>query len=157
MDARDCLRAYDALRSALSTNNLQWVADQVSEEIRQGKTILKEVETLREGPSLTIDDARTSRLQRGPRATLPVTVEYDACEQLGLLIDAIERAVVDTASMEAHLSEYFGSHETAWNGIEFDDGQPGTSAVRLDKQRALSRNGHASRLKEALAAVKREL
>jgi hypothetical protein len=46
MNENECQEAYNILETVLKNNGLEWVAIQVAEQIRIGKTVAREIETL---------------------------------------------------------------------------------------------------------------
>lgn len=86
MDAKECAAAYQELAAILKGSNLGWVAAQVADTVRTGKTI-EERSPRRKTPLLKIED-------------------YTSEEQLRLLTTAIEQAAIDTAEMEDEIA-YF--------------------------------------------------
>ena len=85
MNADECRETYQELEKILQEYNLDWVSQQVNETLREGKTV--------EEPSQS-KSARTS------------TKDYTLPEQLLLLIDAVEQALVNTVEMEKEISEF---------------------------------------------------
>jgi len=164
MNDQECIQAYETLAGILDQNGLGWVTAQVAEQIRIGKTIQREIETLKEARQaglFTFDDYPfddyPSRLKKGPKATFPVTVDYEPPERLRLLIDAIEQAIVITASMEHHLLEYFEKEIQDWQGIQFHADESGSEPRSLDKRKAISRLKSSRNLKELLDALRKEI
>lgn len=87
MDEKECAAAYQELEAALNELNLGWVAAQVADTVRIGKTVE----------------------ERSPTRRTPLTKieDYTAPEQLWLLISAIEKAVVDSWEMEREIAIFF--------------------------------------------------
>ncbi|AUT01655.1 hypothetical protein CLI64_15370 [Nostoc sp. CENA543] len=86
MDEEDCFIAYRELEQILYEFNLEWVAEQVAQTIREGKN-LEENEGINR------------------------TEEYSAQEQLLLLINAVEQAVVNNVEIAAEISRFLSVHE----------------------------------------------
>lgn len=78
MNEQECNQIYEQLAKMLDENGLGWVTAQVAEQISIGKTIQREIETLKEvrDTGLFLFDDYSSRLKKGPKATFAVTVEY---------------------------------------------------------------------------------
>jgi len=159
MNDQECNQAYESMVGILNQNGLEWVTAQVAEQIRIGKTIQREIETLQEvrGRGLFTVADYSSQLKKGPKATFPVTVDYEPPERLRLLIDAVEQAVVNTASMEHHLSEYFEREGRDWQGIRFYADEPASEPKSLDKRSGASRFENSRKLKELLDALRQEI
>ncbi|WP_449417594.1 hypothetical protein [Phormidium nigroviride] len=86
MNEKEYTTAYQELTAMLRDFNLGWVAEQVADTVRTGKTI-EERTSKRKTPLLKIED-------------------YTPEEQLRLLTKAVEQAVIDTAEMEDEIA-YF--------------------------------------------------
>lgn len=159
MNNQECNKAYETLVRVLNRNGLEWITAQVGEQVRIGKTIQRKIETLEEvrGPSLFNVADYPGRLKKGPKATFPVTVDYEPPERLRLLIDAVEQAVVNTASMECHLSDYFETEGQGWQGIRFYADEPASEPKSLDKRSAASRLKNSRKLKGLLDLLRREI
>lgn len=126
MNERDCDTIYDTLITILSEHNLLWIMDQVEEQVRSGKTIEREIETLTEVRPHALESG-TSILRKGPKARFPVTVPFDPCERAQITIDAIQHALIDSFTMEQDLVEFLDRQPNAIPQIEFyedDSNQP---------------------------------
>ena len=160
MTDKECLETYQRLVDILNQNRLAWVVAQVEEQIRLGKTTEKEIDTLKEGRGefelFTIEDY-PSRLRKGPKATFPVTVDYQPPERLALLLDAVERVIVNTVDMENHLIEYFGKEVDNWIGVEFYSETPNSVPNRIGKETVVSRLENGRQLKHLLDAMRKEI
>ena len=143
----------------LNENGLEWVTAQVTEQIRIGKTIHREIETLKEVRDtgfFTFDDY-PSRLKKGPKATFTVTVDYESSERLELLIDAIKQAVVNTAEMEHHLVEFCEQDEKSPKKIEFRNDEPRSESKPINRQAITVRIDSTKKLGELLEALRKEI
>lgn len=117
---------YRALEQILLENNLQWVIEQVKEHFRIGKTIEKEITTIKYARNTTkgellfdVPDSKTE-LHKGPKATFPITIDYNYEEKVLLLIDAIESVILSTAQMENYLANYLEEEKgTIIENIEY--------------------------------------
>lgn len=90
MNEQDCSAVYNALIEMLSSIKLGWVTEQVADVISAGKTI-EELVSGRKSPDLKLN-------------------YYTPQEQLLLLINAIEKSVINTAEIETEIMDIF-SHE----------------------------------------------
>jgi hypothetical protein len=97
MDDNERKEVFDRLAAILKENGLDWIVDQVTEQIHLGKTVFKEVDTVKrtgETEVLSLDlDTAPSGLRTGPKAQFPATIDYDNRERLGLLMDGIVQAI----------------------------------------------------------------
>jgi hypothetical protein len=162
MEERDCVAAYERLLSALRQNHLGWVADQVIQEVRLGKTAQKQVDTLREsrrGGVSSSSDMRSypKQLEKGPRATFPVTEAYTSAERLALVLDAIEQAVINTAEMETELFKHLRAESGAFETIAFSPEEGESGQIRLVHQDSLRKHEAVETLRGQLDALRRQV
>jgi len=113
LDNEEALQAFISLERILRIEGLNWVCDQVQEEIRLGKLQEKQVETYKE---LRASDADVNqfvsphkRMGKGPKAKLMTVGDFSPQERLRMLIDAMQRAVVDTGDLEEQIGRFFSS------------------------------------------------
>jgi len=162
MDDQESGAIYDRLLAALRRVGLEWVADQVVQEVRVGKTIQREVETFK-GNRLPADSLDPNsreyspQFRRGPKATFPVTEEYRPSERLRLVLDAIERAVVNTADMEHEVLERLGSTLGIIEGISFSVEEDAGESIQLDSQRSASRIEAGRKLSRLIDELRGEI
>lgn len=160
MNDQECDQVYDTLLTTLTKSGLDWVSAQVIHQVHLGKTVEKEIDTLREaGPieGLFSQDQSLSHFRKGPRAKFPVTEEYDPKERLLLLIDAIKQAIINTAHMESTFTEFFDSeigHEVT---VEFDSDQSGSPRAVVSHDGASSRLDSAQNLNVLLEKLQEEI
>lgn len=160
MTTEECNIVYDTLIDILNKSGVGWIVSQVEEQLRIGKTVEKEITTLTEGRGrnmlLGVEGYR-ERLRSGPKATFPVTIEYEAKERLSLLIDAIEQTVVDTAEMEGHILNFFGEEFPALQGVEFYPDEVVRESISINRQSTALRQVHGLKLKQLLEDLRKEL
>jgi hypothetical protein len=160
MNEQESVHIFQRLTSMLDENGMGWVTQQVLEQIRIGKTIQREIETLKEGRSAplfsTIDDY-SSKLTRGPKVTFPVTIAYQPYEQLELLINAIKRAIVDTAEMEQHLMSFVQKQDEAPKRILFYADEPNSEPKPISADENEARYQPSKRLNELLESLRKEI
>jgi hypothetical protein len=160
MNEQETIQAFQRLMKMLNENELGWVAEQVSEQIRIGKTIQREIETLKEGKGMplfsTIDDY-SRKLMRGPKAKFPVTVEYQPNERLELLIYAIRQSVVDTADMEQHLISFTEKDDETPKRIQFYNDGPNSEPKTISASTIRKRYDNSKRLNELLESLQKEI
>lgn len=85
MNEQECTAAYQELVETLNESNLERLVQRVEEVIERGKEVFVK------------DDQYTSFITTKP---------YTEREKLFLLIDAIERALVETAAIEVEISNF---------------------------------------------------
>lgn len=161
MGADESIEIYNKLISALRENKLDWIIDQVTEHIRLGKTVEKEIETLKEDPSekmvvYTFGD-HVPKFKKGPRATFPVTENYTPQEQLLLLIDAIEQALVNTNEMERNFVEFFEGDVGGWRQVDFYSEESDSVIVSVNKESIQAPFQHAERLRDLFVQLRSEV
>jgi hypothetical protein len=143
----------------LRQQKLGWVVDQVQQQINAGKLLEKQVDTYAAPRSTqTIFSEEYIELpSRGPKKTFPVSVEFEPPEMVELIIDALERAVIDTAEMERSFLTFFGEHSPEFNALQFDDESEEGSHRLFKINDTIDRLSHCKVLKEALDALRREI
>lgn len=159
MNKQECTQAYEQLISILKQNKLSWVTAQVEEQVRLGKTEKKEIETLKDNQGkfqFTANEYPLS-FKKGPKATFPVTVDYQPSERLKLLLDAIEHVAINTADMEHHFVNYFGSEMDNWLGVTFQPDELDGAPISIDKLTVISRLENAKRLQELINSLRIEI
>jgi hypothetical protein len=87
MNQEDCLAVYQALVEMLNPLKLGWVTEQVADVISAGKTT-EELVSGRKSPNLKLN-------------------YYTPQEQLLLLINAIEKSVINTGEIETEILDIF--------------------------------------------------
>lgn len=150
---------YESLLKILQDQGLEWVSEQVEEQVRLGKTIDKEVETLKEPRrssqmSMFVSEYE-HRYTRGPKAKFPVRVKYEPGERLNLLISAIKEAVVNTSEMEIHLFKSLDEEET-YSSIDFAP-EEGGEIISITRKSAHERHQNCMRLLELLMTLGGEI
>lgn len=160
MNDSEIKETYNFLTSVLKNNGLEWVTTQVSEQIRIGKTVEKEIETLKEVNVIPVtyqSENFIRPLKKGPKEMFPVSVKFTPAEQLELLIDAIEISIIETAYMENAVVHYF---ENTWQnpqGILFIPDEPGSKPTPLNSETSKIRLSNTSKLKELLDSLRKEV
>jgi len=158
MDDQERVETYHRLLHILRNVKLGWVADQIEEQVRVGKTVEKEVDTLKpyhHEPQLF--ESSSVSLTKGPKAMFPVTVEYSPVERVELVLEAIERTIVSAAEMEQHLAEVISSDIDNWSGIIFHSDSPNGVPVSLDLATIRSRLDNGHHLTKLLQDLRAEL
>lgn len=158
MNELEYQETYDFLAKILKDNGMDWVATQVAEHVRNGKTIQKEINTLKEDRyyQWVSNELQPSRFRKGERDTFPVVEEYEPRERLILLINAIQSVVVDTIWIENEVLEYIDENWGNQEGIEFVSDEPGTEPRRLTTEALKSRVECGQNLEDLLNTIRKE-
>jgi hypothetical protein len=160
MNDVECDQTFGELSEIVRSFNLDWIIEQVKEEIRAGENIDEETvrgfaSDDRDVRSLAFDPAG-EYLKAGRRAKFPVVREYSACERVILLIEAVDRAVVETAQMEAELLARFAKEDQQILKLGFADDEQ--ERIRLiDTESVFKRAAAASELNILLKQLKDEV
>lgn len=100
----EATRLFNKLATQLRERGASTLVDQVIDEIAQGKQIIyKTIRQRTAAKQLYRPEADEVFLERGRRREYAETLDYSAQERLDLLIQALERAILDTAQIEAEL------------------------------------------------------
>lgn len=160
MNEQESIHAFERLTKILNDNGLGWVTEQVNEQIRIGKTIQREIETLKEGKEMplfaTFGDY-SSKLTKGPKVTFPVTVEYQPSERLELLINATRQSIVDTADMEYHLVSFSEKVDETPKEFLFYADESNSEPKLISAETARLRHINSKRLNELLTSLQQEI
>jgi hypothetical protein len=164
MSDQEYINTYHLLHEVLNRVGLGWISLQVAEQVRSGRIIQKETETLREGsrsrnesqPVLFALDHHIAQFKKGPKDTFPVTVEYQPRERLAMLLNAIEHSVTDIAQMEEHLVQFFSDEVNNWDKLIFYDEDSAGERIQLEKER-VSAHIESSLILKQLIDTLREL
>jgi len=101
--------AVDSLRKSLEASSLTWIAKEVDETLRLGKPAVRTVIEEKEEASdvlhlpsvLTMGGEQNTSTRR--KTTVPTTESYSQKEELGLILDAIERTAIATMDMQSYV------------------------------------------------------
>jgi polyhydroxyalkanoate synthesis regulator phasin len=110
INTEEATRLFDRLAQQLRANGAGTLVDQVIDEIAQGRQVVfkkvrkRSTERLPHRP-----EGNETFLERGQSRELAETLAYSERERLNLLLQAIERAVVDAAAIESDLIEHHGT------------------------------------------------
>jgi hypothetical protein len=162
MKDTDCEEIYQRFADFLNQAGLQWMVAQVTEQIRLGKTIEREVETFREGdktatPNMFSSDMYAGSLKKGPKVKFPVTVAYEPSERLLLLVDAVEHVLVDTAEMQQQVASTFTAEIKDWGGIRFYADESSERYTLVGDSSASNVLNDRQRLKHLLDDLRKEV
>jgi len=141
MNQEDCLAVYQALVEMLNSIKLGWVTEQVADVISAGKTT-EELVSGRKSPDLKLN-------------------YYTPQEQLFLLINAIEKSVINTGEIETEIMDIF-RHETQNSDLKpelrFTSSMEGQGTLfKYSIESVNSRKEHRQELKKLLEQLRQEM
>jgi hypothetical protein len=103
-------RLFDKLATQLRERGASTVVDQVIDEIAQGKQIIyKTVRRRTEIGQLYRPESDEVIRDRGGRREYSETLQYSSAERLDLLLQALERAIIDAETIDSELSKNYRS------------------------------------------------
>lgn len=103
-------RLFDKLATQLRERGAGTVVDQVIDEITQGKQIIyKTMPRRRETPQLFRPENDEVITDRGGRREYAETLQYTPAERLDLLLQALERAIIDAGAIDSELATNYRS------------------------------------------------
>jgi hypothetical protein len=158
MNNEDAIQMYAELATILREFALDWVVEQVEDDIRAGKAEQKRAtvsadrrEALAEAPP---SGAKISRRRPTREEEFTALRDFSPTERLELLIDATDRAVQGAANLESQLlsMKVFGGVKIVLAGEEGDN-----VSRSLDARQTERRLQSVHRLSRALAALRLEL
>ena len=138
MDERECAIVYKQLVEILNEFRLGWIAEQVEVAIRTGKSIEEE----------------SSKKELTTR-----TEAYTAQEQLLLLIDAAEHAVVDTTEIEGELNDFLKQERERLNTrleMVFLSEQENVATLKISSDSLAERRKASAELRQLLNELRKE-
>jgi len=141
MNQEDCLAVYQALVEMLNSIKLGWVTEEVADVISAGKTT-EELVSGRKSPNLKLN-------------------YYSPQEQLLLLINAIEKSVINTEEIETEILDIF-RHETQNSDLKpelrFTSSVDGKGTMfKYSIESVNSRQQHRQELKKLLEQLRQEI
>jgi hypothetical protein len=136
-------RLFETLADQLRERGAGTVVDQVIDELAQGKQIVYKTVPSRKGErQLQRAEGDEVQLGRGARRQYSETLEYSPHERLELLLEAIDRAIFDTARIDNELVKQFGSirfipEQEAERVRSFEPGALQAQTVAIERLRVL--------------------
>lgn len=101
-------RLFEKLATQLREAGASTLVDQVIDEIAQGKQIVyKTVGRRRAARDLQRAEADEIYVERGRKREYAETLDYSAHERLDLLLEALERAILDARDIESDLLKHY--------------------------------------------------
>ena len=163
MDTKECEDALQFLLKTLEQYKFGWVLDQFNEQVRLGRTEDIEVRVPRasklyphDEEGLALFEGSTQRSPKGVLTTLQRTRPYTPCEELELLTESIEQAVVNTTKMANETLQQF-DQEMNISEIQFYSEEEATETLILKRHDFLSRIDEADTLKALLTELRKEI
>ena len=130
MSDADASEAYEALIHILRANNLEWLADQINDEVVLGKIKSERIAVTSESALFdathdaidSVSRLSVSRLPKAPRAEFLARAEYSALEKFEIAVGAIRAVIVGAVRIQDALSETL---KAANADISFEPGETG--------------------------------
>jgi hypothetical protein len=149
------MEVFDSIGEFLGRHGLGWVVNQVAEQVRIGRTVLTEVDTLKRGTQEELGFSVTA-FKKGPRARFMATAEYSAKEKLLLLLDAVQQTVIITNEMASQvldtMTKTIGASELVFYSEEL-----GQDVLVLDHNKIAPVQQGVSELRDLLGKLRDEV
>ena len=153
MTEQESLQIYEALSEYVREHRLDWILEQVTEQIRFGVEEKKSVRVgLDEVWAADVEEPRSRRSKVLFAATRP----YLEREKLKLLIDAVQQAVVNTTEMEASFREALQRLDGPRNGILVRE-ELNPKLIEIDGDSQAPRHAEARLLGKLLNELREEV
>jgi hypothetical protein len=141
-------RLFDKLAAQLREAGASTLVDQVIDEIAQGRQIVyKTVARRSAARQLQRPEADESYAERGRRREYAETLDYSAHERLDLLLEALERAILDARQIETDLLKHYPN-------VRFVPEQQEESARSFELNGLARHEGEAERLRTLIADLR---
>jgi hypothetical protein len=148
ISAAEARRLFGKLATQLRERGAGTLVEQVIDEIAQGKQIVyKTVSPRAATRQLQRPEADEILLERGRRREYAETLEYSPHERLDLLLQGIERAILDAASIDTELVKHYGK-------VRFVPEQEEENARSFDLGSLMAQNGEIERLRLLIAELR---
>lgn len=148
--------AYLKVLELLRSHDLGWVAAQVQDQVRAGRPVTRVVSPR----PVNVPDrfaAESSQPPRRRRERLAATEPYSAEERLQLVLDAIDRAVIQTADMEQEVLKFFNVERQTAARVAFEPEQfEDASSLELGPL-TVTRSEALGRLRQVVTTMRGEL
>jgi hypothetical protein len=119
---RDAIDAYDALLRALREHKLEWLADQINDEVVLGKTKPERIAVFRESDWPVAVLESVAPRPKPPSAEFLTRVDYSPKEKFDIAVGAIRVVVIGATKIQDALTEAVGLNE---HEIVFAPGETG--------------------------------
>jgi hypothetical protein len=160
MNEIESSKIFRALSEHVHEQRLDWVLEQVSEQIRFGA---EEKKSVRVDPDEVLRVAAMEQSESRPRRSkvlFAATRPYTEREQLLLLIDALQTAVVGTTEMEVGFKDALQTLELLRSGVLVrEELNPKLTRIddSADEITGVRRRGEAERLSRLLKELREEV
>ena len=158
MAERTISEAYEIILEHLRKRGFGWVVEQIQEQVRSGKPLIKDV-SLQPGirTGLFADEKfEIKTTAKGRRQRLAATENYTDKERLEIAVTAIESVAIQTTVMQEELAAFFASsmdepQKILFEPDEFDE----TDSLVLERP-SKERRESVDGLKELLEILREE-
>jgi len=162
METDEILQLYQELLDLIRSLELNWLADQVVEEINFGRVVSTDLQSRRADmtenvPRLFEELPHSNAPIRTPREDVLAIEEYSPEDRLRLLLDAIEEGVVNTGSMQNQLVEQLIPEASNIQRIEFYSEVTSEITMTIEKSRSQEIRETGDSLTELLARIRSEI
>jgi hypothetical protein len=155
------LEAYESLLTWLRENNLEWVAEQVENEITLGKikseriTVEKTEDVSFDRPRISVESYRAPQKLTGrSSAEFLARVEYSPYEKFEIATGAVEAVVSGAVKIQDSILELIGPSSA---NINFVPGETGDSAHYVQTSDLTERREHVASLTNYLIALRKDV
>ena len=140
MTDEECNEAFETLKQAITDASLEWVTNQVDEEIRFGRTITKTVSSRPDTPEELAVPGLLEKTRQS-KVRVSATRPYSPQEKLKILVSGLENVAVETDEMQSAVRTYLTAHVKEWGEVRLlrtDEAgrEPLTIASQSDGSRA---------------------
>jgi hypothetical protein len=146
--------AFDYLVHALRERGLDWIADQVSREITEGKSVVAKL-TPEQAPRFGPFRVARARKTRAQMAEFTRVLPYDAKSKLLKLITSIETAVASPAAMIEHLGAFVSKGQPF--DLVFRGDGPDEPSYRISEDDLVVTVPAGKKLQDLLSELKNEV
>lgn len=146
--------AFEELMHALREQGLDWIADQVSREIAEGKSVVAML-TPEQAPKLGPFSVGRPRKTRARAAEFTRVLPYDAKSKLLKLITSIETTVASSAAIIENLAGFVSGGQPF--DIIFRGEEPDESGYRISEDDLAVTVPAGERLRHLLSELKNEV
>ena len=159
MNDQECEQVYHQLLKELKDNGVDWIINQVNEELTSGKAIEKTVDTIKEISYIehSLFEEIIPKYRKGPKVTFPATESYSKKEQLILLLNAIEQGIINATMLEVHTSNFFHRQIQNTIEIEFYADEMEQPSFKVDTPNLSDREKYIQHLKKLLDKLRDEI
>jgi len=141
-------RLFDKLATQLREVGASTLVDQVIDEIAQGRQIVYKTLSRRSAArQVQRPEADETYVERGRGREYAETLDYSAHERFDLLLEALERAILDAQQIEGELLKHYPK-------VRFVPEQQEESARSFELSSLAKREGEAEQLRTLIADLR---